>query len=288
MRIISTAQSVNDLTHALGRASGLGGVLVPTMGALHTGHKALIEHGRDLARSRRLAAGCIVSIFVNPTQFTDPADLARYPRTLDDDLAICEQAGASVVFVPDVETMYPPPPSEPVVAPPLPAVATEPGLEDAHRPGHFAGVCQVVLRLFRLIEPDAAVFGEKDWQQLQVIRAMVAEQRLPIDIVSHPTLRDTDGLAMSSRNRFLSPAERRAALAIPKALRDAQGKSSVADAEAAMHRVLADAGLSVDYAVVRDAASLGPVTRGAPARLLIAARSGVTRLIDNTPLPEPT
>jgi pantoate--beta-alanine ligase len=164
----------------------------------------------------------------------------------------------------------------------LPTVATDPGLEDAHRPGHFAGVCQVVLRLFRLLEPRAALFGEKDWQQLQVIAAMTREQGLPVRIVPHPTLRDPDGLAMSSRNRFLSAAERRAALAIPRALDRAAAAADPAEAEKVMADVLADSALRVEYAVVRDAETLAGLARRA-GRALIAARSGTTRLIDNAP-----
>jgi len=179
--------------------------------------------------------------------------------------------------------MYPSPDAAPV--PPLPAVAREPGLEDAHRSGHFAGVCQVVLRLFRLLDPDRAIFGEKDWQQLRVVTAMSHEQVLPIEIVPHPTLRDPDGLAMSSRNRFLSPAERSAALAIPAALRAAAAEHDPVRAEQAMREVLFGAALSVEYAAVRDAATLVGHPGNGPGRVLIAARSGRTRLIDNAAWP---
>lgn len=282
MRVI---RSLAELREASRRNSnGLGGVLVPTMGALHAGHAALIRRGAELAHERDLRGGCSVSIFVNPTQFNEKADFERYPKTLEADLALCREAGATAVFVPSVADMYPDPAAAPV--PPLPRVATEPGLEDRFRPGHFAGVCQVVLRLFRLLEPEAAVFGEKDWQQLRVIAAMTEDLRLPIDIVPHPTLRESSGLAMSSRNRFLSLSEHATALAIPQALKKAALLSDSRQAEALMREELRGRAILVEYAEIRDAASLGPIedaTRSA--RALIAARVGGTRLIDNAPWP---
>lgn len=275
-------RNLDDLRrHAADRAAGW--VLVPTMGALHAGHAALIREGAAVARREGLAAGCVVSIFVNPTQFNQQSDFDRYPRTLDADLDVCSGAGAAAVFAPDVETMYPP--DAPVPVPPLPPVATEPGLEDAFRPGHFAGVCQVVMRLFRLLEPRAAVFGEKDWQQLAVVRAMTAEAGLPIRIVPFPTVRDADGMAMSSRNRFLSAQERAAAVAISRALRLAGARRGAADAERTMAAELAAAGLKSEYAVVREAAGLGPWRGTGEGRALIAAWAGGTRLIDNAPWP---
>lgn len=280
MRIISSQEELQSATSKLRRPHGLGGVLIPTMGALHAGHAALIAHGSKLAK--QTSSPCVVSIFVNPTQFNEKADFDRYPRTLDVDLAICKDSGADYIFAPMTDTMYPTTPAAPI--PPLPSVAVTPNLEDGFRPGHFAGVCQVVLRLFKLLNPDAANFGEKDWQQLQVIAAMTREARLPITIIPHPTLRDPDGLAMSSRNRFLSPDERRAALAIPHALQAAANHSTPEAAEAVMRSLLATSGLTVEYAVIRDAQSLGPVA-GKPGRALIAARSGKTRLIDNAPWP---
>ncbi len=260
-----------------------GCVFVPTMGALHEGHAALIRHASTLARDRGIASGCVASIFVNPTQFNDPKDFARYPRTLEADLAICRQAGATAVFAPSVELMYPADGS--VRAPKLPAVATQPGLEDAHRPGHFAGVCQVVKRLFELVRPSTAIFGEKDWQQLAVIRAMTAQERMPIEIIGHPTIREADGLAMSSRNRFLSNAERAAALSISRALNAAGQSENPRAAEARMADIVRAAGLDLEYAVVRDGASLTPASSAGPMRALIAARAGATRLIDNAPWP---
>lgn len=281
MLVIRDSAELNAAARKRGRVAGLGGAFVPTMGALHEGHAVLIRRGAELSRELGMPGACVVSIFVNPTQFNEKADFERYPKTLDADLAMCREAGAGAVFVPSVEMMYPDAAAAPV--PPLPGVATEPGLEDRFRPGHFAGVCQVVLRLFRLIEPDAAIFGEKDWQQYQVVAAMTREAGLRTDIIGYPTIRDPDGLAMSSRNRFLSPSERAAALAIPRALAAAGSIRSASEAEEAMRTL--PSGLELEYAAVRDAATLGPVRAGLPGRVLIAARSGKTRLIDNAPWP---
>ncbi len=267
-------------------------MLVPTMGALHEGHASLIRLGVGLARARGLPGGCVVSIFVNPTQFNDRADFTRYPRTLDDDAALCDRAGAAAVFAPTEARVYPDAAAAPV--PPLPPVATEPGLEDAHRPGHFAGVCQVVHRLFALVRPALAVFGEKDWQQLQVVRAMVAhaarhDPKDPagsVEIVPAPTVREAGGLAMSSRNRFLSDDQRTRGLAISRALAAAGGSRTPAEAERAARDVLARARIEADYAVVRDAETLsGPPRDRRPGRCLIAVRVGSVRLIDNMAWP---
>lgn len=252
------------------------------MGALHEGHAQLIRAGVAIARDRGLPGGCVVSIFVNPTQFNEAADYQRYPRTLAADEDICRRAGASVVYAPSADDVYPP--GATVETPPLPPVATSPGLEDAARPGHFAGVCQVVLRLFRLVRPAVAVFGEKDWQQLQVVRAMTEQKQLPIEIHGLTTVREPDGLAMSSRNRFLSADDRRRGLTLSRALTAAGGVRDPRKAEMVMHQMLADEQITPDYAVVRDAATLGPVGRG-PARALIAARVGSVRLIDNMAWP---
>ncbi|MBX3381263.1 MAG: pantoate--beta-alanine ligase [Phycisphaeraceae bacterium] len=255
-------------------------VLIPTMGALHAGHEALIRRGARLAAGR---GTCVVWIFVNPTQFNDPADFARYPKTLDADLAVCRSAGAGAVFVPSKDEIYPPGISVPV--PDLPRVATEPGLEDAMRPGHFAGVCQVVLRFFELVKPKVAVFGEKDWQQLQVIRAMAKHATPQVEISPFPTVRESDGLAMSSRNRFLSAEERTRALAISRALTRAGEAGSQREAEAIMATVLGESGIQPEYAVVRDAETLQEVGAGAR-RALIAAKVGSVRLIDNQQWPK--
>lgn len=256
------------------------GVVVPTMGALHAGHAALIERARALAGSERPV---VVTLFVNPTQFNDPEDFARYPRTLEADLALAERCGADAVFVPSVEVVYPGGMAarEPVA---LPAVATRPGLEDAHRPGHFEGVCRVCARLFDLMRPSSAVFGEKDWQQLQVIRAMVSGEGARwggMGVVSHPTVREPDGLALSSRNVRLSPAARAQALSLSRALRDAAREADAASAERAGARVLREAGVEPEYFVVRDSETLEAVRPGRAARALVAAVVGSVRLIDN-------
>ncbi len=260
------------------------GVLVPTMGALHAGHASLIAAAADLADRRGFTGGCMVSIFVNPTQFGDPTDLARYPRTLEADTQLCAAHGAACVFAPGVETIYPP--DDRPAAPPLPPQATAPGLEDRLRPGHFAGVCQVVLRLFDLVRPHAAIFGEKDWQQLQVIGAMTRALALPIDIIPGPTVRGPDGLALSSRNRFLADEDRARALGVSRALR-AGCEAGTPDAAAlAMVCELAKVAATPEYAVVRDALTLQAPDPARPMRALIAARFGSVRLIDNCPFPE--
>lgn len=253
-----------------------GCVLVPTMGALHEGHASLIRRARVVADEA--GARVVVTVFVNPTQFNEAADFERYPRTLDADLAMCEACGADGVFAPSPAVVYPSEGAAPV--PPLPAVADGPGLEDAHRPGHFAGVCQVVSRLFDLTAPAAGVFGEKDWQQLQVIRAMVAAQGGRVRIVPGPTVREPDGLAMSSRNRLLDPASRARAAGIYAAMRSAAGAGNAGGAEARLRAGLAERGIVPEYAVVRDAETLlSP--RGGACRMLVAARVGGVRLIDN-------
>lgn len=248
------------------------------MGALHAGHGRLVEAAAARAHGRE--AGVVVSVFVNPTQFNDAKDLERYPRTLETDIELCERMGAAAVFAPSVEAVYPP--GGGAVSPPLPAVATRPGLEDAHRPGHFAGVCQVVKRLFELVRPSAAVFGEKDWQQLQVIRAMSQQERLGVEVVPVPTVREADGLAMSSRNVFLTREDRARARSLNAALLAACGEKLVDTAESRMRAILDEAGMRVEYAVVRDPESLMPLEAGAVSgRALIAARVGQVRLIDN-------
>lgn len=250
--------------------------LVPTMGALHAGHVALIRQARDCCES------VLVTIFVNPLQFGPSEDLAVYPRTLAEDVAICERAGADVVWAPSVVDVYPDGPAQ---------VRVEPGplgaeLEGAVRPTHFAGVLTVVAKLLNLARPTLAFFGEKDYQQLTLIRRMAADLELGVGISGVPTVREPDGLALSSRNGFLSADERRQALVLSRALqagRDAapHGEAAVLDAGSA---VLADEpGVSVDYLALRGE-DLGPVSSPGPARLLVAARVGRTRLIDNVGL----
>jgi pantoate--beta-alanine ligase len=278
MRVVTTHRELDAALRAMPRS-----VLVPTMGALHEGHASLIRQASSLADAHRLDGGCVVSIFVNPTQFTEPADYQRYPKTLEADIALCAANGARWIFAPDASVVYPP--GERVVAPPLPVQATKPGLEDRVRPGHFEGVCQVVLRLFRLIAPKAAVLGEKDWQQLQVIRAMTLEQGLSIEVIPGETVREPDGLAMSSRNRFLSVSDRQRAQALSRALRAAASRATPAQAELAMARELAAAEITPDYAVVRDAETLLETVPGRPMRAIIAGRVGSVRLLDNAPWP---
>jgi len=258
---------------------------VPTMGALHAGHGALVERARADGRP------VVVSIFVNPTQFGPREDYARYPRTLDADCALLEPLGAAAVFVPSVEAIYPrglEAARAEAEALALPDVATRPGLEDASRPHHFGGVALVVGRLFDLVRPARAYFGEKDYQQLRLIEDMVAADRGrygTLEVVPCPTIRERNGLAMSSRNRYLAPDERDAALALSRALQVAHSAQRVATAERLMRDTLDAHGLETEYAVVRDARTLLPVTGfERPTRALIAARLGSTRLIDNAPM----
>ena len=267
------------------RASDLDGlprgrVLVPTMGALHEGHVSLIRLGAAAARERSLVGGCLVSIFINPTQFNDPADFKRYPRTLSEDLDACEAAGASAVYAPPVEDVYPP--GVDVLQPVVPIPGVGKGLEDAGRPGHFEGVCKVVRRLFDLTKPAAAVFGEKDWQQLAVMCAMVERDELGVEIIPGPTVREPDGLALSSRNELLNPADRPKALGLVRSLDAAQQEPTPMEAETAMHRVLSQHGINdPHYATIRDAGALAPPRAGEPARALVAATVGGVRLLDN-------
>lgn len=263
-----------------------GCAFVPTMGALHEGHASLI---RAASRSGRPV---VVSIFVNPTQFGPNEDYARYPRTLDADLRTCASAGAAAVFVPAVEAIYPrgiDAARDEAAHLALPAVATQPRLEDACRPGHFAGVVQVVTRLFELVQPAVAHFGEKDWQQLRVITDMVEMHPTRFDglrIVPEPTVREDNGLAMSSRNRYLEPGQIEAARGLSRALQVACAAQHPGTAEALMHGVLEEHGLEVQYAVVRSAQSLMPVQGfETPTRGLIAAKLGSVRLIDTMALP---
>ena len=252
-------------------------VLVPTMGALHKGHRALLRRARELAGPD---GAVVASIFVNPLQFAPGEDLDRYPRTFDDDLAICAAEGARLVFAPTVTEMYPG--EQLVTVDPGPAGRV---LEGEFRPGFFAGVLTVVLKLFSLVRPDAAVFGEKDAQQLALVRRMVTDFALGVAIESVPIVRDDDGLATSSRNRYLSPSERTVALALPRALAAgreamAQGPQGVLDAG---RRVLAGSGLDVDYLALVDPVTFQPVRDNYSGRALLAAaaRAGSTRLIDN-------
>jgi pantoate--beta-alanine ligase len=251
--------------------------LVPTMGALHEGHRTLIR------RAHESRGQVWVSIFVNPLQFGPKEDLARYPRRLDDDLAMCEAEGVDVVFAPSVTEMYAGEPAVRVTAGPLGDV-----LEGKTRPGHFDGVLTVVAKLFNLVRPDVAYFGQKDAQQLALVRRMVRDLDFPIEIVGVPTVRDADGLALSSRNAYLDAAARRSALALSRAL-DAGRRAGAHGAEAALAEaravLAAEAGVRPDYLELVDAANFGPVQRETEhALLLVAAFVGGTRLIDNVTL----
>jgi pantoate--beta-alanine ligase len=266
------------------RARGLRVGLVPTMGALHAGHVALVTE------ALRHASFVVVSVFVNPTQFGPNEDYARYPRTLEADLAACARAGAAAVFAPPVEALYPPGDETRVRV-----GATAGPLCGAHRPGHFEGVATVVTKLFALAGPCVAVFGRKDYQQYRVISRLVADLFLPVDLVGLRTVREPDGLALSSRNAYLSPDERAAARAIPRGLSIASAAFDRGERDAGVLAALARAEVepiaaSIDYVDVADPESLrvlGPGDRaGDRALLALAVRVGRTRLIDNVVLGE--
>lgn len=269
-----------ELLDALARPSGPVG-FVPTMGALHEGHASLMT----LARARVGAGPVLVSVFVNPLQFGAGEDLTRYPRTLSSDVELCARLGVDVVFAPSVEEVYPD--GELQVTVDSGELGTR--LEGASRPGHFEGVLSVIAKLFGLIGPQLAVFGEKDYQQLTLIRRMVRDLSFGVEIVGAPTVREPDGLAMSSRNRLLNPESRRAAGVLHRSLAAARDSAAVglaADAVlAAAHDVLeTEPGVALDYLRLTDPA-LEPLSEQTPpgttARALIAARVGGTRLIDN-------
>jgi pantoate--beta-alanine ligase len=267
-----------DLRAAVAALKAAGGTIafVPTMGALHAGHMALVEE------ARRHAGHVVASIFVNPTQFGANEDLSRYPRREASDAKMLEEAGCELLWAPDAATMYPP-----GHATSIHVTGLSEGLCGATRPGHFDGVATVVAKLFAQVQPDVAVFGEKDFQQLAVIRRMVADLDLPVRIVGLPTQRDADGVALSSRNLYLSDDERRAARALPRALGEAAqaiaGGSDVREALGKAREALARAGFDpIDYVELRDAETLAPVDSATrPARVLAAAWLGGTRLIDN-------
>jgi len=257
-------------------------VLVPTMGALHSGHRALLQEAREQAGS---AGTVVVSIFVNPLQFRPGEDLDRYPRTLDEDLAMCASEGVRAVFLPSAADMYPGGQPE-VTVNPGPAGRV---FEGEFRPGFFDGVLTVVLKLFHLIRPDVAVFGEKDAQQLMLVRRMVTDTNLDLTIASVPTVRDADGLATSSRNRYLSAADRALALTLSASLRAGQARAAegAAAVQAAAEQVLrSEPGVAVDYLAVVDPRTFGPVPPDhiGAALIVTAAKVGATRLIDNMPV----
>ncbi len=272
-----TVTTVREVRSALltWRERGESVAFVPTMGALHRGHLALIERARSVARR------VVVSIFVNPLQFGPNEDLARYPRQLEADQKLLADAGCDLLYAPEAAAMYPEGFAISIQPGPLSAV-----LEGAFRPGHFAGVATVVVKLLLQILPDVAIFGEKDYQQLQIIQRVVHDLDLPVHIMGIPIVREPDGLALSSRNAYLSPEERAKAVALPQALADIairiRNGGPVDDALEAGRKKLAEAGFKVDYLELADARTLQPVRKlAAPARLLAAAKIGTTRLIDN-------
>ncbi len=278
MKVVETVAEMRQA-----RAAMVGGVgLVPTMGGLHEGHLSLVR------RARSADDHVVVSVFVNPSQFGPKEDFEAYPRDLERDLRLLDAGGVDVVFAPTVEEMYPPGFDKWVeVRGPL----TE-RLESAVRPQFFRGVTTVVARLLRIVRPQRAYFGEKDAQQLRVVRRMAEEQRLPVEIVAGPTLREPDGLAMSSRKAYLTPEERRAALVLPRALElgrtmvECEGVRDVNRLKEALAGCIRREPLArIDYVAVTDYETLEELTAiDRPALLLLAVRIGTTRLIDNTTL----
>ena len=275
-----TVRDLNDVRASIAgwRAEGARIALVPTMGALHAGHMALIE------AARRPGTRVVASIFVNPKQFGPNEDLSRYPRREAADTRMLTEAGCDLLWLPSVETMYPA-----GFATNISVAGVSDHFDGAARPGHFDGVATVVTKLFHQIGPDAAYFGEKDYQQLAVIRRFVADLHIPVEIVGVPTQREDDGLALSSRNIYLDETERARAVALPRALgvatraisRGEPVESVLDDAR----KALEGAGFVIDYVALADAETLAPdPAPDRPRRLLAAARMGQTRLIDNVPV----
>ena len=273
---MQTVRTREELTLALDRMRGERLALVPTMGALHAGHMALIAEAK--LRADRVAA----TVFVNPTQFNDKADLARYPRTEEADARKLEEAGCDLLWLPAVEQIYPP-----GFATTIHVSGVSDRWEGEHRPGHFDGVATVVAKLLLAVRPDVALFGEKDFQQLAMIRRLAEDLALGVEIAGVATVRDGDGLALSSRNAQLSADQRGLAVALPDALRSARdsiiGGGDVAGALRAAKQSLVDAGfLRIDYFALVDAGTLEPLDEPhGTMRLLAAAVIGTTRLIDN-------
>lgn len=278
MNSLQIVRTVADLRKTVNdwRSAGLRVALVPTMGALHQGHLSLVEAAR--ARADRVVA----SIFVNPKQFGPNEDLSRYPRQEEKDARMLEGASCDVLFLPTVEEMYPE-----GFATNISVSGVSSGLCGDDRPGHFDGVATVVTKLLNMARPDIAIFGEKDFQQLAVIRRFVADLNMGIEIIGAPIVREADGLAMSSRNAYLSAEQRAIAGALPNVLAQVRdqiaGGADVAAALASGTQALLEAGFAkVDYLELRDAASLAPLPAlDREARLFVAARLGTTRLIDN-------
>lgn len=273
---ITTVKSLREQV-AQWRATGNSIAFVPTMGALHAGHMALVE------AAKREAKRVIVSIFVNPTQFGPNEDFHKYPRPLEDDLALLKKHAADAVWLPTVEEMYPQ-----GFGTTIHVEGPSAGLDGDFRPGHFDGVATVVAKLLNQVTPDLALFGEKDYQQLCVIKQLVHDLDIPVKILGVPTVREEDGLALSSRNRYLSPAQRAAAARMNQVLRHSAFVMSVEKrpVKETLEKAvifLTDAGFaSVDYVALCDAETLAPLREYKPgSRLLVAARLGTTRLIDN-------
>ena len=284
MKTVTTIAELRaELARARADAAVLGGgrvALVPTMGYLHEGHLALVDE------ARRRADVVAMSVFVNPLQFAPTEDLARYPRDLAGDSAKARARGVDLLFTPEPAEVYPREPRVRVVPGPLAE-----RWEGAVRPGHFAGVLTVVAKLFNLFQPDVALFGQKDVQQATLVRAMVRDLDFPLEVVVAPTVREADGLALSSRNVYLSPDDRRRALALSRALARVQSRFAAGErAGAALLRagraVLdAEPGVAVDYLAIGDGETLAPVDAAAPDSVaMVAARVGSTRLIDNAVL----
>jgi pantoate--beta-alanine ligase len=275
VQIIRDLKSLHAALEKL-RADGSTVAMVPTMGALHDGHMTLVHE------AKRRAGHVVVSIFVNPTQFGPNEDLSTYPRQEEADAKLLRAAGVAILWAPSVEAMYPS-----GFATSIHVAGVSEGLCGAARPGHFDGVATVVAKLFGQVRPDVALFGEKDYQQLAVIRRLVTDIDLRVEIVGIPTARAPDGLALSSRNAYLSPADRAAAVALPLALHSAaqaiRNGGPVAEALASARAALSTAGFArIDYVALCDATSLAPLeSLDRPARLLAAAVLGKTRLIDN-------
>jgi pantoate--beta-alanine ligase len=281
IRVIETAAACREVLQGA-RDAGRTVGMVPTMGALHAGHVSLI------ARARAECDVVAVTIFVNPLQFGDPADITHYPRTLDWDLAVCAEAGADLAFVPSVDEMYPGWPAPVATAVSVQGISRE--WEGASRPGHFDGVATVVAKLFSIAGPCRAYFGEKDYQQLAVVRQMVRDLSLPVSVIGCPVVREADGLAFSSRNVRLSVEERRAAAVLSRALTVGQSlleqgtHSSATVAEAMRGVVESEPLVHLDYAVVvgsQDLVVREVIADPAAVQLLIAAEVGPVRLIDN-------
>ena len=289
--VVATTCSELAALLAAARRAGQRVGLVPTMGALHEGHASLMRVAREAVSSKDGGASgkVVVSIFVNPLQFGAGEDLDRYPRTLEADVLVAQKEGVDIIFAPSVEEVYP----RGTAAPD--GIAIDPGplgtiLEGRTRPGHFAGMLMVVAKLFGLVAPDVAVFGQKDYQQLALIRRMVEDLCLGIEIVGAPTQREHDGLALSSRNRYLGPEERLEAVHLSRALFAAQQEAEYgvhAALDAARAELRRAKSVDLDYLVITtpDLGELPePVPAGTEARILVAARVGTTRLIDNMSL----